>query len=82
MTSRVLASLAARIARCAFPRTLVGPVSRAGTNREQVAFRLAPKGSTWDARLKTTISACLARRTASDARQKVHAKNVLQGITK
>ena len=82
MTSRALANLAAHIARCAFPRTLVGPVSPAGTNREKAAYRPAPKGNTWDVRVKITISAYLARRTASDARQKGHAENVLQGIIK
>jgi hypothetical protein len=82
MTRRAPANLVAHIARCAFPRTLVGPVSPAGTNQDKVASRLAPKGSTWDVRDKTTISACLARRTVSDARRRGHAKNVLQGIIK
>ena len=64
MTRLALARLAAHIARCVFPRTLVGPVSPAGSNRGKVASRLALKGNIWAVRDKTTISACLARRIA------------------
>ena len=64
MTRRALASLAAQIARCAFPQTLVGPVSLAGLNRGKVASRHAHKGNIWVGRDKTTISAYLAQQIA------------------
>ena len=82
MTRRALASLAAHIAKCVFPLTLVGPVNQAGSNQGKVASRLVPKGSIWAVRDKTTTSACLVWRIAKDASRRGHAKNVLQGIKK